>query len=61
MILIIGDCSRISLITVSTTKHHNKMKNQKYHTVGTFPIVAGSKIDTPNTQIHDGANNEPLS
>ena len=36
----------------------NKVKNKKYHTVGTIPkfnrkIVLGVKIDTPNTQIHD--------
>jgi len=36
----------------------NKMKNKKYHTVGTIPksnikFVERGKIDTPNTQIHD--------
>jgi hypothetical protein len=35
-----------------------KMKNNKYHTVGTVPksnrkIVERDKIDTSNTQIHD--------
>ena len=36
----------------------NKMKNEKYHTVGTIPksnikILERGKIDTPNTQIQD--------
>jgi hypothetical protein len=35
-----------------------KMKNKKYHTVGTIPmakikIVEGENIDTSNTHIHD--------
>jgi len=35
-----------------------KMKNKKYHTVGTVPksnrkIVERGKVYTPNTQIHD--------
>jgi len=34
----------------------NKMKNTKYHTVGTVPKSI-RKNDTPNTQIHDS----PLS
>ena len=34
-----------------------KMKNKKYHSVGTIPnsnikIFKKDKIDTPNTQIH---------
>ena len=37
----------------------NKNKNKKYHAVGPIPkfnlkIVERRKIDTPNTQIHDG-------
>jgi hypothetical protein len=36
------------------------MKNKKYHTVRTLPkskvkIVERGKMDTPNTQIHDGS------
>ena len=36
----------------------NKLKNNKYHTVGTVPkyerkIVERGKIDTSNTQMHD--------
>jgi hypothetical protein len=39
-------------------KYKNKMQNKKYYTVRTFPkfnrkIVERSKINTPNTHIHD--------
>jgi hypothetical protein len=43
---------------ISLHRLNNKMKNIKYHTVGTIPkanikIVERGKINTPNTQIHD--------
>ena len=42
------------------TKCTNKLKNKKYHTVGTIPksnrnIAERGKNDSPNTQIHDRA------
>jgi hypothetical protein len=42
----------------SFMKYKNKMQNKKYYTVRTFPkfnrkIVERSKINTPNTHIHD--------
>jgi hypothetical protein len=46
------------LFDVYTAFIENKMKNEKYHTVGTVPnsnskFVERGKFDTSNTHIHD--------
>ena len=45
-------------ISMTSSICHSKIKNKKYHAVGTFPksnrkTVERGKIDTPNTHIHD--------